>query len=114
MVFLVFAVSLVTLALLAASVQAVPDRPSRVVIIVLDQARPDTITRYGMENVQDLQRDGESFPNAYVGHMAAETVISHNVITSGQFPKHMAGRTRSTATRTACSARPGTTTSPRA
>ncbi len=89
MVSLVFAVSLVTPALLAASVQAVPDRPSRVVIIVLDQARPDTITRYGMENVQDLQRDGESFPNAYVGHMAAETVISHNVITSGQFPKHM-------------------------
>jgi hypothetical protein len=65
------------------------ERPSRVVIIVLDQARPDTITRYGMENVQELQRDGKSFPNAYVGHMAAETVISHNVITSGQFPKHM-------------------------
>ena len=66
-----------------------PDRPSRVVIIVLDQARPDTITRYGMTNVQELQRRGTSFPKAYVGHMAAETVISHNVITSGQFPKHM-------------------------
>src|SRR4051812_47336369 len=66
-----------------------PDRPSHVVIIVLDQARPDTITRYGMTNVQELQRKGENFPNAYVGHMAAETVISHNVITSGQFPKHM-------------------------
>ena len=66
-----------------------PDRPSRVVIIVLDQARPDTITRYGMTNVQALQREGTSFPNAMVGHMAAETVISHNVITSGQLPKHM-------------------------
>jgi len=42
-----------------------------------------------MKNVQKLQRDGENFPNAYVGHMAAETVISHNVITSGQLPKHM-------------------------
>ncbi|MGH2715841.1 MAG: hypothetical protein ACRDM7_18515 [Thermoleophilaceae bacterium] len=30
-----------------------------------------------------------SFPRAYLGHMAAETVISHNVIMSGQFPKHM-------------------------
>jgi predicted AlkP superfamily pyrophosphatase or phosphodiesterase len=89
MVFLAFAVSLVAVAMLAPSVQAAPDRPSRVVIIVLDQARPDTITHYGMENVQELQQDGESFPNAYVGHMAAETVISHNVITSGQFPKHM-------------------------
>jgi hypothetical protein len=86
---LAFAISLVTVALLAPSVQAGPDEPSRVVIIVLDQARPDTITRYGMTNVQELQRKGESFPNAYVGHMAAETVVSHNVITSGQFPKHM-------------------------
>jgi type I phosphodiesterase/nucleotide pyrophosphatase len=89
MLLLAFAVSLVTVVLLATSVQAAPARPSRVVIIVLDQARPDTITRYGMKNVQALQRKGESFPNAYVGHMAAETVISHNVITSGQFPKHM-------------------------
>jgi hypothetical protein len=62
---------------------------TRVVIIVLDQARPDTIDRYGMENVQALQRAGASFPNALVGHMAAETVISHNVITSGKLPRHM-------------------------
>ena len=68
---------------------ALAAQPSRVLIIVLDQARPDTITRYGMTNVQRLQREGENFPNAYVGHMAAETVISHNVITSGQLPKHM-------------------------
>src|SRR5688572_14898701 len=68
---------------------AAPDPPSRVVIIVLDQARPDTITRYGMENVQRRQREGANFRNALVGHMAAETVISHNVLTSGLFPKHM-------------------------
>jgi hypothetical protein len=70
-------------------VQAQRDRPSRVVIIVLDQARPDTIDRYEMENVQELQHQGASFSNALVGHMAAETVVSHNVITSGLFPKHM-------------------------
>ena len=51
-----------------------PDRPSRVLIIMLDQARPDTIERYGMKNVQALMRKGTSFPNALVGHMAAETV----------------------------------------
>ena len=85
---LAFAVSLCVGALLVPPAQAA-DPPSRVVIIVLDQARPDTITRYGMKNVQKLQRDGENFPNAYVGHMAAETVISHNVITSGRLPKHM-------------------------
>jgi hypothetical protein len=82
--------------LLAGLILAVPAaqaegsrKPSRVLIIVLDQARPDTIQRYDMDNVKALMRDGVSFPNALVGHMAAETVISHNVITSGLFPKHM-------------------------
>ncbi|HKP20691.1 MAG TPA: alkaline phosphatase family protein [Thermoleophilaceae bacterium] len=89
MLLLAFVVSLVGAALPAAAAQAAPEKPSRVVIIVLDQARPDTITRYGMTNVQELQRKGKSFHDAYVGHMAAETVISHNVITSGRFPKHM-------------------------
>ena len=65
------------------------DKPSRVLIIMLDQARPDTIERYDMDNVEELMRRGTSFPNALVGHMAAETVISHNVITSSQFPKNM-------------------------
>src|SRR5688500_13286226 len=82
-------VSVAAAALVAPAAQAAPDRPSRVVVIVLDQARPDTITRYGMKNVQELQRKGTSFPNALVGDMAAETVISHNVITSGLFPKNM-------------------------
>ena len=82
------AACLVAVALLAPAAGAA-DKPSHVVIIVLDQARPDTITRYGMENVEALQRNGTSFPNAIVGDMAAETVISHNVITSGLFPKDM-------------------------
>jgi hypothetical protein len=66
-----------------------PNSPSRVLILVLDQARPDTIERYDMKNVQALMENGVNFPNAVVGHMAAETVISHNVMTSGQLPKHM-------------------------
>jgi Type I phosphodiesterase / nucleotide pyrophosphatase len=66
-----------------------PDRPSRVVVIVLDQARSDTIERYKMRNVQALMHDGVNFSDAVVGHMAAETVISHGVVTSGQLPKHL-------------------------
>ncbi len=66
-----------------------PPKPTRVIVLVLDQTRRDTITRYGMENVLGLMHDGVSFPNAYLGHMAAETVITHNVVMSGQFPKHM-------------------------
>jgi hypothetical protein len=76
-------------AIVAAPAQAAPDRPSRVVLIVLDQARPDTIERYDMENVRALMRRGASFGNAIVGHLAAETVISHSVLTSGLFPKTM-------------------------
>jgi len=72
-----------------AAMAATPKRPTRVVIIVLDQTRRDTIMRYDMENVQALMDGGVNFPRAYLGHMAAETVISHNVMTSGQFPKHM-------------------------
>jgi arylsulfatase A-like enzyme len=78
----------VSLALSAVPAEAAP-KPRRVLIVMLDQARPDTIKRYGMTNVQRLQRRGTSFPNALVGHMAAETVISHSVLTSGLFPKHM-------------------------
>ena len=87
---LVGSILLASLALGVPGVQAHgKDKPSRVLIIMLDQARPDTIKRYDMDNVKALMRDGVSFPNALVGHMAAETVISHNVITSGLFPKHM-------------------------
>ena len=85
---LLFALSMLVAAPASAGPKQ-PDRPSRVVIIVLDQARQDTIGRYHMKNVQELQRKGTTFPNAIVGDMAAETVISHNVITSGLFPKDM-------------------------
>src|SRR6478609_9199441 len=61
----------------------------RVVFIVLDQLRPDFINAFHMTNVQALIRGGTSYPNAYLGHMGSETVVSHNVMTSGQLPKHM-------------------------
>ena len=35
-------------------------------------------------HVRSLMRGGVNFRRAYLGHMAAETVISHNVITSGR------------------------------
>ncbi|HMJ97006.1 MAG TPA: alkaline phosphatase family protein [Thermoleophilaceae bacterium] len=86
---LLFALSMLVVAAPASAHRGHSDRPKHVVIIVLDQARADTIDRYDMKNVQALQRKGTSFPNGMVGHMAAETVISHNVITSGQLPKDM-------------------------
>ena len=66
-----------------------PEKPKRVLVIVLDQFRPDLVDKFDMRNVRALMRDGVNFENAYLGHMASETVITHNVITSGQLPKDM-------------------------
>ena len=64
-------------------------KPERVLIVVLDQMLPEYVDRFDMDNVRALMDGGVSFENAYLGHMAAETVVSHNVITSGVFPKRM-------------------------
>ena len=53
-----------------------PEPPKRVLILVLDQFRPDYVDTFGMTNVRALMRDGVNFPNAYLGHMASETVIT--------------------------------------
>ncbi len=64
-------------------------RPKRVMIVVMDQMQPGYATLYNMQNVLWLQSHGVNFPKAYTGHMTAETVVSHNVMVSGLFPKHM-------------------------
>ena len=69
--------------------QSATAAPERVVFIVLDQLRPEFIDAFDMENVKALMAGGTSFPNAWLGHMGAETVVSHNVMTSGMLPKHM-------------------------
>ena len=58
-------------------------------IVVIDQFRPDYIERFDMANVRALMDGGVNFQRALLGHMAAETVITHNVLTSGVLPKHM-------------------------
>ncbi|MEA2444732.1 MAG: hypothetical protein QOJ12_2024 [Thermoleophilales bacterium] len=64
-------------------------RPHRVLIVVMDQMRPEYVDQFNMENVRRLQRQGVNYRNAYLGHMASETVISHNVMVSGLYPKNM-------------------------
>ncbi len=63
--------------------------PKRVVLIVLDQLRPEFIDAFDMDNVKALMQSGASYHNAYLGHMGSETVVSHNVMTTGLLPKHM-------------------------
>jgi hypothetical protein len=44
---------------------------------------PESVNRFHW-HVRSLMRGGVNFRRAYLDHMAAETVISHNVITSGR------------------------------
>jgi hypothetical protein len=60
-----------------------------VVVIVVDALREDFVEKYGMTNVQSLMDGGVDFPNSYLGHMGSETVVTHNVLTSGLLPKNM-------------------------
>ncbi len=64
-------------------------RPSKVVIVVVDALSREIVEKYDMKNVKALMRDQVNSPNAYLGHLGSVTVVTHNVITSGQLPKHM-------------------------
>ena len=65
-----------------------PKTPKRVLIVLFDQMRPEYADRFGMKNFKMLRKEGTNFDKAYLGYMGSETVISHNVIVSGQLPKH--------------------------
>jgi len=84
-----FVAVVVLAALLAAAAPAFAQKPTRVVIVTMDQMKPWYAKQYNMTNVLWLQNRGAHFPKAYVGQMASETVVSHNTIVSGLFPKHM-------------------------
>ncbi len=83
--FVVLAVGLV----MAAPAQAARDRPTRVLIVVMDQMRPEYVDVFDMDNVRALIEDGVNYEDAYLGHMGSETVITHNVLATGVLPKNM-------------------------
>ena len=64
-------------------------KPTRVLVIVVDQLRIDLIDRGGMNNVARLRDRGASFPDAMVGHMSAKTVVSHAVLPRGVEPRRI-------------------------
>ncbi len=68
---------------------APPPKPDKVVIIVVDALSKEIVDKYDMANVQALMADGVDTPRSYLGHTGSVTVVTHNVITSGQLPKHM-------------------------
>ncbi|MEH6460692.1 alkaline phosphatase family protein [Chitinimonas sp. JJ19] len=67
-----------------------PDwKPKRVLIAVFDQMKPEYVDQFDMDNLRQLRDGGVHFAQGYLGHAASETVVSHNVMVSGQFPKNM-------------------------
>jgi hypothetical protein len=60
---------------------------ARVMILVFDQMRPDYIDRFSLQHFKHLRAISRNYPDAYVGHMGAQTVVSHIVIPSGLQPK---------------------------
>ena len=85
----VLLLTVVLLVLLVCAGAALAAKPTKVVIITMDQMKPWYVDAYDMDNIQWLMNRGVTFKNATVGQMASETVVSHNTIVSGQLPKHM-------------------------
>lgn len=66
-----------------------PRPADRVLIVLFDQMVPEYADRYDMPNFRKLRGSGVHYRDAYLGYMASETVIAHNVIVSGLQPRHM-------------------------
>ncbi len=62
--------------------------PKRVVVIVLDQMRPDYIDTYNLPHLKQLREEAVEFVNGNVGQFSTATDLSHPTIGSGLFPKH--------------------------
>ena len=63
--------------------------PDRVVIMVFDQMRPDYIDRFNLEHFKRLRAAARHYPDAYIGHLASQTIVSHLVIPTGMAPREL-------------------------
>jgi arylsulfatase A-like enzyme len=66
-----------------------PQPAARVVIVLFDQMLPQYADQFRMPNFRKLRDHGVDYNKAYLGYMASETVLAHNVIPSGLLPKNM-------------------------
>jgi len=69
---------------LALSQRPVPDH---LLLMVFDQMRPDYIDRFDLPNFKRLRAASRHYPDAYVGHLSAETIVAHVVIPTGLPPR---------------------------
>lgn len=81
------AVAMLTLPACAQTKPESVPRLDHVVVMVFDQMRPDYIDRFNLEHFKRLRASSRNYPEAYVGHLASQTVVSHLVIPTGLAPK---------------------------
>jgi len=68
-----------------------PPRPKLVVVITVDQLRPDYFTRWKGQltgGLGQLANEGAFFTQAYQDHAVTETAPGHSTILSGMWPAH--------------------------
>src|SRR2546428_12229991 len=66
-------------------------RPRLIVVITVDQLRPDYLERYRPQlkgGFATLLKTGASFSDAYQDHAVTETAPGHSTILSGRWPAH--------------------------
>src|SRR6058998_4442409 len=66
-------------------------KPRLVVVITVDQLRPDYLERYRPQllgGFATLLKTGASFTDAYQDHAVTETAPGHSTILSGRWPAH--------------------------
>ena len=81
--------------LAAAFLWSVPDpapvKPKLIVVITVDQLRPDYLTRWRTQltgGFAVLQAGGAVFTNAFQDHAVTETAPGHSTVLSGRWPSH--------------------------
>ena len=68
-----------------------PPRPRLVVVITVDQLRPDYLVRWRPQltgGFSTLLADGAVFTNAFQDHGVTETAPGHSTVLSGRWPAH--------------------------
>jgi len=68
-----------------------PSRPKLVVVITVDQLRPDYLTRWKSQlsgGLGQLATEGAVFTDGYQDHAVTETAPGHSTILSGLWPAH--------------------------
>src|SRR5258708_6869072 len=78
-------------ALLGWGLGPAPARPKLVVVITVDQLRPDYFTRWKSQltgGLGQLATEGAFFTDGYQDHAVTETAPGHSTILSGRWPAH--------------------------